>query len=104
VNLLLVCGELPKCPAFYSENEESVRDWQMSGIGNWLIRADASRFAIGPGNTLPVDDEFLGLLGVHTLFGLEQAKRVEERVGDEGESGGARDADAVLASEGENFC
>ena len=56
----------------------------MSGIGNWLVLTDASRFAIGAGNAFPVDDEFLGLFGVHTLFGLEQALKAMDKSYDAG--------------------
>ncbi len=60
-------------------------------------------FAVREGDVCPVDDKIFGIFGGDATFCIEKAKRVEKRVGDEGERGGARDADAVLAGEFKNF-
>jgi len=58
-------------------------------------------FAVGA--RCPIDEKIFGIFGGDATFGIEQAERVEQRVGDEGEGGGARDADAVVAGEPKNF-
>jgi hypothetical protein len=59
-------------------------------------------FAVGTRYVGPVDDKIFGIFGGDATFGIEQAERVEKRVGDEGKGGRARDANAILAGEPEN--
>ena len=60
--------------------------------------------AFGAGDVGPADDQLFGiLLGGDALFGILQAEGVEEGISDVGESGGAADADDVLAGKFENL-
>jgi hypothetical protein len=61
-------------------------------------------FTVGTRYVGPIDDQLFGiLLGGDAQFGVLQAERIEQGIGDEGEGGGTGKADAVLAGEFEDF-
>lgn len=75
----------------------SGRDGQASGVGDGLVEIF---FAIGAGNAFPINCELFGIVfSIEAGFAVGKAHGVEERIGHEGECGGAGKADAVLASQ-----
>ena len=75
----------------------------MNGIGSGQRAGEMSFVSIGAGNAGPIDFEVCRIVRDDTVFGIEQAERIEKGIGNVGEGGGAPDADAILAGEFEDF-
>ena len=75
----------------------------MNGIGSGQRAGEMSFVSIGAGNAGPIDFEVCRIVRDDTVFGIEQAERIEKGIGNVGEGGCAADADAILAGEFEDF-
>jgi len=83
---------------------ESYSYGNAKGIGDGLIGVRGMGSAVGAGEAGQVKLKLAGVvLGGTNFFGALEAERVDEGVGHVGEDRGAMSADAVVASEGDEF-